>query len=95
MKNKNKKNVLTGCLPVDMSYAACMHYKNTPKHIKEIHFSRTWWDLFLTFLMDKAPEKEVRRKDDTVIFNNVTFKKGHRFMAENMELVFHEENTFA
>jgi hypothetical protein len=84
-KQRNARKAMTGNMPADMIFACLAHHKAMRLKIKEIRLRPNWWETFLEFLKDKSPEMNIHNSCDQVEFKNVTIKKGHSFMKENME----------
>jgi hypothetical protein len=73
----------TGNIAVDMIAACLAHYKRFNRKIKTITLSHGRWNMFVEYSKKNRPETIIH---DEIIFRNVTLKKGHRFMRENMEV---------
>lgn len=76
----NSNNVV-----VDMIYSAMQHYKRMGRPIKTVLLSQSRWEIFKGWLKEKEPAVDIQ---DIVEFNDITVKKGHQFMKDNLEVEF-------
>ena len=83
----------TGNIAMDMITEALAFYKSKGKKIKIISLSSNYWRLFLIFMRKQKPDLFI--DDDGLQFNNVLIRKGHRFMAQNIEFEFEKKIILA
>jgi hypothetical protein len=79
----------TGNIAVDMVRACLSHYKEMRRKVQYVELSANYWKLFSEWLKRNAPDKPFT--DEGVQFRNTIIRKGHRFMTENLQVVFYPD----